>query len=552
MTAASSIPFQTTYYAVWPDSIKAPSNPLTPPPPLDTRNAPELQVYSADMRFDAPPDIIHLACILTPVSHPKRARSPIPDREAFYKKARIALEAPSKYSTLFNVSARQEDHEQRVWNDRPECEDRLAPIALLYEGFGRFLDVIDGRDEDWAGVSRARLESSVTSFCKAMRRHYADDINRRVSIQPLLENALQLYFPNCFHTSEFGNAGTATCCIESSSLPTIVAVFKNELFSRGTLPEEEALACMLHSYRRALETQGNELHKLHSLRTAALGITIMGPHIAFYAFALLDRPRIVQLTPILPTCTEDTFGRAPLLAAFRAAIVLHRVITRDRDVAMSRTESAPPESLSLPYVSSAPAFPDGASKVEFTLEKLIPTLTVGQHVYLAHTTAPDHTRVVVKFTRTYCAALHAFCADRGHAPRLLALGAVPGGWTVVVMAHVDDLRLPIDKLQMRELAPVWRKDLSAVVRAFHAEGWVHGDLRLANVLVDRAEPARALLIDFDWAGEEGRAMYPTTRLTHALMEGRDPDDLVIRKADDERVLKASLEMLSDPLADRPL
>jgi len=53
-----------------------------------------------------------------------------------------------------------------------------------------------------------------------------------------------------------------------------------------------------------------------------------------------------------------------------------------------------------------------------------------------------------------------------------------------------------------------------------------------------------MLIDFDWAGREGRAAYPHLRLNSALLDGRVSKDLKITKEDDLRVLTNMLKKLT--------
>ena len=52
----------------------------------------------------------------------------------------------------------------------------------------------------------------------------------------------------------------------------------------------------------------------------------------------------------------------------------------------------------------------------------------------------------------------------------------------------------------------------SIVRTLHEGGFVHGDIRDANLLIDRASLASddvtIHLIDFDWAGCVGEAKYP--------------------------------------------
>jgi hypothetical protein len=40
---------------------------------------------------------------------------------------------------------------------------------------------------------------------------------------------------------------------------------------------------------------------------------------------------------------------------------------------------------------------------------------------------------------------------------------------------------------------------------------VHGDFRMANIMLKAGEEEKAVLIDFDWAGKAGEARYPITR-----------------------------------------
>lgn len=58
------------------------------------------------------------------------------------------------------------------------------------------------------------------------------------------------------------------------------------------------------------------------------------------------------------------------------------------------------------------------------------------------------------------------------------------------------------------------------------------------------EGERVYLLDFDWGGKEGEAEYPTASLNPELTEGRRSGDLKIRKEDDERILRRTLDKLN--------
>ena len=84
--------------------------------------------------------------------------------------------------------------------------------------------------------------------------------------------------------------------------------------------------------------------------------------------------------------------------------------------------------------------------------------------------------------------------------------------------------------------------LRKLVAEFHAEGYVHGDLRGANILADQTNFCQ--LIDFDWGGKCGEAKYPTLSLNEQLTKGRTNEtDLIIRKEDGDAVLTGTLAIL---------
>ena len=70
---------------------------------------------------------------------------------------------------------------------------------------------------------------------------------------------------------------------------------------------------------------------------------------------------------------------------------------------------------------------------------------------------------------------------------------------------------------------------------FHQEGFVHGDLRPANIIY---KGDQVFLIGFDWAGKAGEASYPIDldHLNPDLLKGRKSSDKVIIVDDDHRVL----------------
>lgn len=194
-----------------------------------------------------------------------------------------------------------------------------------------------------------------------------------------------------------------------------------------------------------------------------------------------------------------------------------------------------------PYISALPkhgAPPD--EKVQFRILRPHPD---NRLLYIAETL--DKRQIVVKFTRSYSVALHAFCAGRGYAPGLLGFGEVPGGWFVVAMEYMLSSVHPSRSPNLARLCNEWIDELQKLVQSFHDKGLVHGDLRESNILCDGED---VVLIDFDWGGRVGEAAYPFVRLSSELTNGRDSTDLKITKDDDRRVLHNTLEQLKKYVA----
>ena len=53
---------------------------------------------------------------------------------------------------------------------------------------------------------------------------------------------------------------------------------------------------------------------------------------------------------------------------------------------------------------------------------------------------------------------------------------------------------------------IWRGFANEALELLKEKNFVHGDLRMLNLIVDHSN--RIYVLDFDWSGEEGIARYP--------------------------------------------
>ncbi|KAG1849261.1 hypothetical protein DFJ58DRAFT_746628 [Suillus subalutaceus] len=126
-------------------------------------------------------------------------------------------------------------------------------------------------------------------------------------------------------------------------------------------------------------------------------------------------------------------------------------------------------------------------------------------------------KICIKFVRHYSPEAHEFCASKGHAPKLIAYNPLPGGWNMVIMDALDIdndcfSQRPGSYRLLSEIAVLDRQPLkeaiTSLIRELHDynDGYVHGDLRDANIVV--GDNNHFMLLDFDWAGPMQKTHYP--------------------------------------------
>ncbi|ESK87088.1 hypothetical protein Moror_11913 [Moniliophthora roreri MCA 2997] len=173
-------------------------------------------------------------------------------------------------------------------------------------------------------------------------------------------------------------------------------------------------------------------------------------------------------------------------------------------------------------------------------------------------TDADHntTPVLIKFTRSYCTPAHQLLSSIDAAPKLYYSDSPNSDayyWQMVVMEYLPTP--PTTTLYDFEGTPAEARqvgeDLKRAVGTLHDQGYVFGDLRPSNILVEpeadgEGRRIRVALVDFDWAGKEGEVRYPVGISVNGGInwpEGVVPRGL-ITKEHDEYWLRTWLDCLS--------
>jgi len=483
------------------------------------------------------------------------------------KRSKVVRIAPSSLAQQRTYKNTQRDPKEKILDDRPSEDDNIPPVSLLYDGFGQFLDISAGDTnvEGLIDVKVSDLQFAVDEFAQSMCGFFEVECQRRDAGLAALDKIFAARKDGSRTKLTVGQTGLVTTgghyTGDHGVTPMIYYAFKNWSTGISAIPEVELVGHFAHSFAQGV---GMYSRKLDGWRVPGLGVTIvgmsrmlvdwpsyadysrrLGPDVKFYAMLSLDTQfRLVSLTPALSCIRSASEGRDrdALYRAFTAASVLQARILKD--LPHHQLPIGVFNDIHLPGVSKLLRWRNTDTESDNSLEFQIKEQFVeGQRnrlLYLA--TIRGGQTILVKFVRQYCPELHGICALSGHAPALLAYERLPGGWYGIAMEYVADAAPVTMHDCISEHFERWKTDLQELVAKFHNEGFVHGDLRDANIL--SGDDGGLKLVDFDWGGRDGEVLYPTPRLNPELVDGRSSEDLRITKADDLRILGNTLAKMS--------
>ncbi|KAF5315149.1 hypothetical protein D9619_007053 [Psilocybe cf. subviscida] len=481
----------------------------------------------------------------------KRSRPPsILNTHERLVRSKIAKMAPSDLAKASQYPSIQKNPSERIFDDRPTPDVIIAPIALLYRPFGEFEDIFtSGVPPQDIHVDLRKMEEGVDILATEMCRYFVDEAARRLAGIPRLNKILE--FP--IRAGDVGMTAWSDGHCDVDGMISTIAEWKNSLAGISTFPHAQCVGYVAHSH--ATSDKAKVLCGRQTL--PALAMTLIGDLVQFHAIILLGHQyRAIGLTAALSFSLWATniVQRKQLYNAFIAANVLQQRIHRDLESYSNQCQDqGPPHPGHFFFPSVPKILAHGGNKangdyIEFTiLDHFAGTgeeTFRNRHLYLAtlKVERPDYpcgTEILVKFSRRYCMDLHDFCYDKKHAPKVLGFEKLPGGWFAIAMEHLADAE-PITCL-----TPEQQNEVERLVKDFHDAGFVHGDLRAANILFNRSSK-NFWLIDFDWGGKADEVVYPTWFLHEELLDGRQSKDLIIHKKDDERILRATLNGLRKP------
>jgi serine/threonine protein kinase len=240
-------------------------------------------------------------------------------------------------------------------------------------------------------------------------------------------------------------------------------------------------------------------------------VAISGPWIAILGTVFTDGLIVQHLTDYVWAGLDSTLNESRILRIARTFYALNNGLANLRSYyATVQMQSWISETRYFPSITT---YPNGNECIHF---KYLAFLEDGPDCMTlrARTLTVPPRDVVVKFVDRYGGRAHRLLVDNGLAPDLLYCGSPhlqdkDPSYNSISMVIMELVRgETLDKSEMSgKAAEVVRSEVERALKLLHGHGLVFGDLRAPNVMITTTGN-EVKLIDFDWAGEEGRAKYP--------------------------------------------
>ena len=198
----------------------------------------------------------------------------------------ITKEAPSVAAKLENYSKSQKDSRKRILDDRPEKDDLIAPIPLLYQPFGYFRDIrcgvkIPGKED----IHEGELREKVDALADTMTMFHESEEERRSEFVKHLEGIFHVY-PGPINFSKIpggrtisgghvnGEHGAMVFCLEC----------ENKLSAASCEPIAKLISHIATSFKSRADDHPELFQRW---RVPALGVTLIGEFTLYFSSALL-------------------------------------------------------------------------------------------------------------------------------------------------------------------------------------------------------------------------------------------------------------------------
>lgn len=286
----------------------------------------------------------------------------------------------------------------------------------------------------------------------------------------------------------------------SSQVMVFNTQIKNEVGATNCSAPEE---CFWYHYQY-LTTQTRE-ELLQRCCCPAILCSIVGPYITFSVGIQLGGGQYVcdPVTPllqlmVLPHQQDKMVAVAKALRATKNAV--SKLILQYNEWDTMNPTDATKVQLNFPYARS---FRVNGSLYEF---RYLDAIMISSH-HLVYRVCITNTggnlftvgsELAVKFSKRYCGDAHDCLSSIHLAPELFSFTTLRGGWFMIVMEFISWISLDRYYTSVTpQMKMIILSNIKKALTHLHLNSFVHGDLRLNNILVNPEGEVR--IIDFEYS-----------------------------------------------------
>ena len=376
-------------------------------------------------------------------------------------------------------------------NFHSESPGKKTPHAtLFFEPFAEFLE--DVRDS--TNVPEHKFMVLAQNLVLKMSCNYTSENNRREDIRRVLRDKFDF---RTFSSSVFSKRPITSdlsivhdVCVDGTTIDVVLANMetKNGLGQRGKDADFQNVGYYLHFSSAFVAKTAKDLAPM-------LLISLVGRYYIAAFAAFRNHNGEVCIDPLSPPYLMIHVPDDPLETTRQLALFFqsaHQLIGRLKSY------------YDRPRYDRFPYFRDEG--------KFVYDSSVCRSVFVGLHKGRD---AIIKFTRTYGLAVHQHLANKGMAPTIYSHCLLKCGWHAIIMEFNAQSETLYERFKKdpgfkkdSSFPAIWRGFTKNVLELLKEKNFVHGDLRMPNLIVDRSN--RICVLDFDWSGEEGIARYPET------------------------------------------
>ena len=393
--------------------------------------------------------------------------------------------APSSEAATGQFAKCQIYSDQAIFCGRPYSIYQAIPPTLLCSQFSQFM----------VDLNSCTPSTSNIEFFYQLSHEVSDIFTQEAKRNNVFINIMRKHgFPDFSKTfiRKYHNDGTLEVYINQLGKSAIYLVLKvkNELGKGGAEPMVQAVLYWLESIHLFAEDENSQLHYqtnfpamllLHNGEHCSACLLVCatlstGPYISTAVAIYTDIPNVQILNPVIQLHFHPSDYKAR--ATGECFICALRQLLSDLKNYYMTSAFSQQSSYLQPQFSFYYMYTDGNVSHQFVYEKQIDQKTV----FIAHLWDNPEDKIFVKFTHYYGEDIHRATHAHGFAPKLWAVEHFQDGWIMVVM---DDVSHQYCKIERRPLEKNVYKAVQQVLVKLHGEGFVHGDLHEANIMVKR-------------------------------------------------------------------